>query len=163
MPRRFASSLLLALPLGMAAPAAAQRLVVHRAPGDSVVLDAPRLAALPRETVRGRDHGRDATFEGTPLRAVLSAAGIRTDSLRGAALTEVLVAEATDGYRIAIALSELSPDLGARAVLVADRRDGAPLSATEGPLRLVVATDGRPARWIRQVTTLRIVRVPSAR
>jgi hypothetical protein len=149
--------------LAFAPTLAAQRLVVHRAPGDSVILDASRLAALPRETVRGRDHGRDAIFEGTPLRAVLTLAGVRTDSLRGPSLADVLVAEAADGYRVAIALTELSPDLGARAMLVADRRDGAPLAATEGPLRLVVATDERQARWIRQLTTLRVVRLPVAR
>lgn len=163
MPRLVASSFLLALSLGLTAPAAAQRLVIHRAPGDSVVLDAARLAALPRETVPARDHGRDARFEGTPLRAVLALAGIRTDSLRGPSLADVLVAEAADGYRVVFALSELAPDLGARAVLVADRRDGAPLAAGDGPLRLVVATDARAARWVRQLTTLRLVRVAAAR
>ncbi len=146
----------------VAAPAGAQVLVVHPLVGDPVVLDGARLAALSRESVRARDHGLEATFAGPTLRAVLAAAGVRTDSLRGLALTDVLVAEAADGYRVVIGLSELAPDLGARAAVVADRRDGVALGAAEGTLRLVIPTDGRPARWVRQLTTLRVVRVAPA-
>ncbi|GJG89000.1 hypothetical protein tb265_41810 [Gemmatimonadetes bacterium T265] len=139
-----------------AAPPAAlgTTLVVRRAGGDSVVLTAAQLGALPRREVDATEHGRAAHFAGVPLQDVLRAAGVRSDSLRGAALATVLVAEAADGYRVAFALGELAPDLGARAVLVADRRDGAPLGPSEGPLRLIVPGDQRPARWLRQLRAL---------
>ena len=37
--------------------------------------------------------------------------------------------------------------------------DGKALDARGGPFRVVVPGDKRPARWIRQVTTLKIVPV----
>jgi hypothetical protein len=58
---------------------------------------------------------------------------------------------------VVFALAELDPGLGGRSVLLADRRDGSPLGPTEGPLRLVIPDEKRPARWARQVRTIRIV------
>jgi hypothetical protein len=45
-----------------------------------------------------------------------------------------------------------------RVVLLADRRDGKTLSATEGPLRVVVPDEKRQGRWVRQVITLTVRR-----
>ena len=162
--------LALALALVRALPAAAQAapalpsasLVVRRADGDSAVLDARALAALPRHASSVTEHGRAAVFSGVTLQDALRAAGVRVDSLHGPALGDVLVAEAADGYRVAFALGELSPDLGGRGVLLADQRDGRPLGPAEGPLRLVVPTDGRPARGVRRLQALTIRHTPRA-
>lgn len=134
------------------------RVVVYPVTGDSVVFDAQALARLPRAEVNGSEHGRSGTFAGVALQSVLTAAGVRVDSLRGQSLRDVAIVEAADGYRVAFSLAELATDLGGLAVLVADRRDGAPLAESEGPLRLVVASDNRPARWVRQVRVVRVVR-----
>lgn len=134
-------------------------LVVRRAAGDSVILGAAELGRLTRLEVRASEHGRAATFAGVSFQAALAAAGVRLDSLRGPALADIAIVDAADGYRVVFSLAELAADLGGRAVLLADRRDGAALAATEGPWRLVVAADGRPARWIRQVRRVSIERV----
>jgi hypothetical protein len=42
-------------------------------------------------------------------------------------------------------------------VIVADQRDGKPLSAQQGPIRLVVTSDKRPARSVRMVERLHVV------
>jgi DMSO/TMAO reductase YedYZ molybdopterin-dependent catalytic subunit len=68
----------------------------------------------------------------------------------------VLVAEASDGYRVAFALAELDPGTGDTQVLLAHRMNGAALDGEVGPLRLVVPKDKRPARWIRQLSTLHV-------
>lgn len=65
--------------------------------------------------------------------------------------------EAIDGYKVVFALAEVDPAFATREILVADKRDGKPLDAKEGPLRIVAPGDKRAARWVRQVTTLRIV------
>jgi hypothetical protein len=39
-----------------------------------------------------------------------------------------------------------------KVVLIVDKRDGKPLDAKEGPLRLVVPDEKMHARWVRQVT-----------
>jgi hypothetical protein len=72
-------------------------------------------------------------------------------------MSDVLVVGAIDGYRVAFALAETDPAFATREIILADMRDGKPLDAKEGPLRVVAPGDKRPARWVRQVSTLRIV------
>ena len=112
------------------------------------------LARLPRVEVRATEHGRASTFSGVSVAAVLRLAGVPVDSVRGRRAARYVLALAADDYRAAFSLAELAPDLSGRDALLVDRRDGAPLPAAEGPLRLVVPGDRRPARWVRQVTTL---------
>lgn len=63
---------------------------------------------------------------------------------------------ARDGDRVVFSLAELDATLGHRAVLLVDRCDNTALSVEDGPLRLIVPQDSRPARWIRQVQTLTV-------
>jgi hypothetical protein len=42
---------------------------------------------------------------------------------------------------------------------VADSRDGAALGPAEGPWRLVVPDEKRPARWARQVKAITLARL----
>ena len=96
------------------------------------------------------------TYEGIPLAAVLKAVGVRSDSLRGPALATRIVTESSDGYRVVLALAELDPSLGGKRVLLADKVDGKPLPAAEGPWRLIIGGDQRPSRSARQVLRIRI-------
>ena len=57
------------------------------------------------------------------------------------------------------ALAEVDPAFAVRDIIVADKRDGKLLDAKEGPLRIVAPGDKRPARWVRQVTALRLTAV----
>ena len=43
-----------------------------------------------------------------------------------------------------------------RAILLAECRDGKPLAAPTGPLRVVVPGEKRHSRWVRQVVTLKV-------
>ena len=70
-----------------------------------------------------------------------------------------MLVEAADGYKVVFALAEIDPDFATREVLLADKRDGKPLDAKEGPYRIVAPGDKRPARWIRQITAFKIVAV----
>jgi hypothetical protein len=45
-----------------------------------------------------------------------------------------------------------------QTLLLADQRDGKPLSEKEGPLRLVVPDEKREGRWVRQVISLKVQR-----
>lgn len=145
-----------------AAPVAAQDGIRVTVPGAApVTLGEAALAALPRDSATGTAHGRTHRYVGVPLAAVLRAAGLAaTDSLRDRALRLVVVAEGRDGYAAAFALGELDRSLAGRRVLVADREDGAAIGGEDGPRRLVVPGDGRPARWVRQLASLRVLEVP---
>jgi hypothetical protein len=139
---------------------AAQSLQVVRADGTSTTLTMAQIAGLLHITVEVKDHDMPARFEGVPLSAVLNLAGVELGhSLRGARMTEALLVEAADGYKVVFALAEIDPDFATREILLADKRDGKPLDAKEGPLRIVAPGDKRPARWVRQVTALKIVAV----
>jgi hypothetical protein len=65
-----------------------------------------------------------------------------------------VIADASDGYQVVFALAEFDPGFTDQVILLADSSDGHPLSASEGPLRVVVPREKRHARWIRQVIDL---------
>ena len=145
---------LLAFLAALFCTAAQAQLQVKRLDGSSITLDAARLAALPHEAVKAEAHGKPVEFNGVDLREVLRAAGIAPpEQIRGAALRQVLLAGARDGYVAAFVWAELDPALGGRRVFLVT--DG--LKPDEGPLRLVVPQDARPARWVRQLDSLRLV------
>ncbi len=115
------------------------------------------LSRLPRQKLRASAHGKESLFEGVALIDVLKLAGVPTgESLRGNQLVKYVLVEARDDYRVVFSLAELDSALIDREVLLADRRDGSALPAEEGPLRIVVAGEKRPVRWIRQVREIRV-------
>jgi hypothetical protein len=138
----------------------AQAVQVVDAEGHSTTLTAAQIANLPHVTIEAHDHEGDARFGGVPLSALLPAAGVALgDALRGPRMAEVLLVSAADGYKVAFALAEIDPAFATRQIILADKRDTKLLNAKEGPFRIVAPGDKRPARWIRQVTELRIIAV----
>ncbi len=137
--------------------------VLAKDPAASAVpLDTATLAALPRHTVEANAHGQSLRCEGVELLALLRKAGaMPSDPLRGSAqLVRYVRVEARDGYRAVFSLAELDPSLGNAKVFVVDRCDGKPLDDKSGPLRLVAPNESRPARWVRQVNSIRVVDAP---
>jgi hypothetical protein len=125
-------------------------------------IDASALHQLPRveaRTTDPRDPGKEIVYAGTPLIEVLKAGGLLLDpgmaGLRDTVAMTVLVA-ASDGYRAAFSLAELEPELTDRVILLADTKDGQPLSPREGPFRIIVPGEKRPARWVRQVSAITV-------
>jgi DMSO/TMAO reductase YedYZ molybdopterin-dependent catalytic subunit len=121
---------------------------------------AEALSAMPHIDVTVKDrNGKETSYAGVPVRALLDKAGVpSTKEMRNGAIALALVVEASDGYRAVFSLTEIDAQPADRPVLLADARDGKPLTAPEAPLRLIVPGDGRPTRWVRQVTTLRIAK-----
>jgi DMSO/TMAO reductase YedYZ molybdopterin-dependent catalytic subunit len=126
-----------------------------------LALTAADLAKMPRATVSLREpDGSDVTYEGVSVHDILKRAGAPSgQNLRGKALASYVLAKARDGYQVVFALAELDPELNAAHIIVADRRDGHPLAASEGPLRIVCEGDKKPARSVRMLDALEIVRL----
>ncbi len=143
-----------------AVPINAVRLLVQGGVSTPVELSREDIQKLSRvdERVKDRD-GHEVVYSGTPLVEVLRAAGMKLDPSampsREAVDSYVLV-RARDGYKAIFALAEIDPALSSQMILLADTKDGQPLTAAEGPWRIVVAADKRPARWVRQVTTISV-------
>ena len=138
----------------------AQTLQITDALGHTASLTPDQIAKLPHVTVNTKDHDTPAQFEGVPMATVLTSAGILMgDTLRGPRLTEALLVSAADGYQVVFALAEFDAAFSDRQIILADKRDGKPLAGKEGPFRIVAPGDKRPARWIRQVASMKVVAV----
>src|SRR5262245_30790763 len=130
-------------------------------PSGAKELTAAQIAALPRTSITISDHGVKAAFEGTELTNLLAMLGVPAgEKLRGKERAGYVMIEAADGYRALFALPETDPAFADRKIILADTRDGKPLSEKEGPFRIVVEGEKRQARCVRQVTRVVVGRVP---
>ena len=141
--------------LALAPAALAQDLKVVVQGRDSIVLTPADIAALPRAKATMVEGGKSAVYEGALLNAALVQAGVvHGDRLMGRYLNQVVLVKAADGYTSILSLAETDPFYRTNPVVIADRKDGAPLDAREGPYRVVVDGDLKPSRSARQVTTI---------
>jgi DMSO/TMAO reductase YedYZ molybdopterin-dependent catalytic subunit len=122
------------------------------------------LKKLPRKTLRIENpHAKKMeVYEGVLLEALLQKAGVpQGEQLRGAAMATYVLVEAADNYRVVFSLAELDSGFLDSEVLLADTMDGAALATGEGPFKLVAPHEKRPARWVRMVRSLTVVRAPN--
>jgi hypothetical protein len=158
--RAFFLAVLLALTL-QATLASSQQLTVQTEGGKQTILTRADIEALPHVKVTTSTPGSSTVFEGVPLKALLEKAGVGfAEPMKGKRLASCLLVEAADGYRVVIALPEIDPAFTDKQVVLVFLKDGKPLDAKEGPYRIVIPDEKRMARWVRQVTTLKIVDVP---
>ena len=130
--------------------------------GKTLDLTAKDLAKLTRREVKAKGHDeKESVYGGVNLSDVLLSAGAKLgkDELRGKELAAYLLVEAADGYKVTFALAELSADFTDRVILLADTRDGKPLNANQGFWQIIVADDKKHGRWVRQVISLKIIKL----
>jgi len=117
---------------------------------------APKLAALPHETIQATNERTQAqdTYSGVPLMALLVELGVPQKPI-GKDFRLYVVAEGRDGYKVVYSLGEVSPDVHDGSVLLVDSVNGKPL-ADNGPIELICTGEHRPARWVRGVTSISV-------
>ena len=151
-----------------AAPALSQSspatVVIKGEAGQTVTLTDADLDALPQASVTLSHEGRNFTLTGARLDAVLAKVDAPLGKvLRGPALADVVLIKAADGYRVALSLGDIDPGVRPEAVIgpviLADKEGGAPLGK-DGPFRLGVGGDLRPARSARNVVEIDVLRLP---
>lgn len=126
-----------------------------------LTLTAADLAKMPRKTlsVTNPHNKKTEAYEGVPLEELLRRAGVpRHEQLRGQAMATYVIAEAEDGYKVVFSLAELDSGILDSEVIVADTMDGAALAAKEGPFKIVAPHEKRPARWVRMLKSITVVR-----
>ena len=144
----------------LAFPALAQSVALKGPDGQAATLSAADLAALPHVKVTVTQHGKTSTFEGVPLGDIVTRVGAASGkAVHGAELATVIRVTAKDGYQVVLGLAETDPATRAGKVILADRADGAPLADEDGPFRIVVSDDLRPARSARQVRKIEVIRM----
>lgn len=109
------------------------------------------------QVVRKDRDGKDHTYTGVLLSAILQKAGATMGKdLKGENLTKYATIEASDGYQVVFALAELDKDFTDRQIILAISIDGQPLAPTDGPFRIIVEGEKKPARCIKQVTGIKV-------
>jgi hypothetical protein len=99
----------------------------------------------------------DETYSGVRLADLLIKMGAPLGiELHGEALANYIVATGSDGYQAVLAIGEVDPSFHPGEVIVADAMNGKPLDAHSGPFKLVVTEDKRPARSVRNLTTIEL-------
>jgi hypothetical protein len=119
-------------------------------------LSLAQFRALPHVDVKVHNGHTDTdeTYSGVPLGALLSKVDAPLgENLRGKALNNYVVATGADGYSVVLSLGEIDLSFHGGQIVVADSRDGQPLTDS-GPYQLIVPEDKRPARWVRSLVTI---------
>lgn len=125
--------------------------------GTAVYVTAWDLSKLPQQTVKFVDHGAQSTFEGVSLKDVLAKVAVPAgEKFHSTAASYYMVVEAKDGYRAIFAWAELDSTFMDKALYLVTKRDGKPLSETDGPFELIVPGEKRAARSVRQVRELEL-------
>jgi hypothetical protein len=162
--KRMAMGGALLLFAGCAGGGAAAQSVILKGPGGEIrTLTAAQLAAMPHQSAQLAPEGGGAprAYEGVPLSDLLQSVGAPSGhALRGPAMADIVVVGAADGYRVAFSLAEMDAGVRGERIILADRTGGMSLAPAEGPLRLVVEGDLRPARSVRSVTSITLEAAP---
>ena len=94
------------------------------------------------------------TYSGVPVIDLLAPLGFPQEP-KGKDYRLYLVAEGADGYAVVYAMAEVIPAVHDATVMVADAMGGKPLGST-GPLQLVATGEKHPARWVRNLVSIRV-------
>jgi DMSO/TMAO reductase YedYZ molybdopterin-dependent catalytic subunit len=109
------------------------------------------------EVSRKDRDGNNHLYSGVLLSAILQKAGVTLGKdLRGENLTKYVLVEASDGYQVTFALAELDSDFTDRQIILADKIDGKPLAPGDGPFRIIVQDEKKPARCMKMVTGIKV-------
>ncbi len=129
--------------------------------GKSEALDAVTLAKMPQHEVHAEAHGKAVTCAGANLGDVVAKVGApQGEALRGKALALFVRVSGRDGYQAVYSLAELDPAMHDNVPILTARCDGSALDEKDGPFRIVYPGEKRPARWVRQVLTVELLRAP---
>jgi hypothetical protein len=112
--------------------------------------------SLPHVALTVHNSHTDATenYSGARLAELLSKVNAPLGKeLRGKAMTSYVVATGSDGYAVVLSLAEVDPEFHSGEIIVADQQHGHPLGK-DGPFRLIVSEDKRPARWVHNLVSI---------
>ena len=137
-------------PLPSPVPAGEGRIVVENTRADKVVaLSVAELAKLPRAEVEAGKEQRK--YSGVPLAELLHSAGVEWGGKCSPLLTCYVLVESADGYQVLFSIPEIDPEQRHQMVILADRCDGKPLSAKDGPYETIEEDARQHGRWVKQV------------
>ena len=125
-----------------------------------LTLSATDVAAMPQHTIHVTEHGQQVIYTGILVSDVLVKAGVPMGTqLKGKALSSYLLATARDGYAVIYALPEFDSAFTDAEPLIATQSGGKPLDENQGPFRMVMPQDKKPARSLRMLQKIEVVQL----
>ena len=119
----------------------------------TVSLDAAAMEKMTHVDAVVRNHkGEMKKYSAIPIQDLLGLAKVSTGKdLHGENLRKILIVKCSDGYAVVFSLAELDSSFTDRVVALADQSHGNDITEKDGPLRLIVPNEKRPARSCFQV------------
>ena len=140
----------------LATTAHAQTLTLKGPDGRTATVTDIQLRDLHRLTVPAA-WGDHHVYAGAPVSDLLALVGGPSDvKLHGPALDQIVVVTGSDGFIGVMSIAETARSFRDAPVIIADEVDGKPLDAKEGPYRLIIGGELKPARSVRMVTSLEL-------
>jgi hypothetical protein len=141
-------------------PAVPSKTLTITANGKSTTLTLADIQAMPQHTLKVHNghNNQDEVYTGVAMSDLLAKYGISlTDAHK--VYHSYVKAQGTDKYWVLYSASELEPDLATWESMVAITMDGKPL-AEDGAFKIIAGGERRPARWVRNLSSLTIVTLP---
>ena len=121
--------------------------------GKSTKIDPTSLKQVSLKAI-GHD-AKEHQYSGVLLSDIIEKAGVPLGiASKGKTIASYIVIMAKDNYQCVYALAELDDLFSRNMVILADKVDGKPLSAENGPFQVIAPADKKHGRWIRQVVSM---------
>ena len=137
------------------------QLTIKTYEGKTLTLTPADFAALPHKplSVLNAHSKANETYSGVPLADLLRKVGVPLgESVHGKLFMIGVVAAGSDSYSVLYSLAEVDPVIHTGDVMVADSVDGQKLTK-DGAFKMVSSEDRRPARWVRNLTSISVIQV----
>jgi hypothetical protein len=133
------------------------------APSNAELLpfDPNKLEGFEKVEVKLMEDGQTVTYTGVALASLLEKQAKGSGTMPGLRLRSdaVLLVRGTDGYQAAVSAAAVAMDPKGGRYLLATAREGKPLEKGQGPVRLIIPGDPKHVRWVKDVATVRLVRL----
>jgi len=136
--------------------AAAQSVIVKGPQGRVETVTAADMRAMHQASVTV-PYGHKATFSGAVIGDLLAEVGAPSDvRLHGPPVNQIVIVTGQDGFTTVLSLAETEKSFRDRPIILADQENGKPLDAKQGPYRLVIGGELKPARSVYAVIEIEL-------
>ena len=138
----------LAAVFAFAGAAEAQSIIVKGKEGRVETVTPADLRAMSQASVTV-PYGDKGTFSGAEIGDILAEVGAPSDvRLHGPPVNQIVIVTGRDGFTTVLSLAETEKSFRTEPIILADEENGKPLDDKQGPYRLVIGGELKPARSV---------------